>query len=121
MITVAELIESAEEIGPGVVADRRYLHQHPELGFQDENTARFVAERLHTFNLDAVQTGVAQTGVVGILHGGKGPGKCVLLRADMDALPIDELNDVPYKSENPGTMHACGHDAHTAMPSKRQN
>jgi amidohydrolase len=115
MVTIAELRESAEEIGPGVVADRRYLHQHPELGFQEENTSRFVAERLRTFNLDAVQTGIAKTGVVGILHGGKGPGKCVLLRADMDALPITELNDVPYKSENPGTMHACGHDAHTAM------
>ena len=115
MVSVAELRGIAEEIGPGVVADRRYLHQHPELGFQEENTARFVAERLRTFNLDAVQTGIAKTGVVGILHGGKGVGKCVLLRADMDALPITELNDVPYKSENPGAMHACGHDAHTAM------
>ena len=115
MVNVAVLRESAEEIGPGVVADRRYLHQHPELGFQEENTARFVAERLRSYNLDEVQTGIAKTGVVGILHGGKGPGKCILLRADMDALPITELNDVPYKSENPGTMHACGHDAHTAM------
>ena len=115
MVDIAEIIESAEEIAPGVIADRRYLHQHPELGFQEENTARFVAERLRTFNLDAVQTGVARTGVVGILHGGKGPGRCVLLRADMDALPITELNDVPYKSENVGSMHACGHDAHTAM------
>lgn len=115
MVDVAALREIAEEIGPGVVADRRYLHQHPELGFQEENTARFVAERLRTYNLDEVKTGIAKTGVVGILHGGKGPGKCILLRADMDALPITELNDVPYKSENPGTMHACGHDAHTAM------
>src|SRR5690348_16094266 len=115
MVTVAELRESAEEIGPGVVADRRYLHQHPELGFREENTARLVAERLRALNLDDLQTGVAKTGVVGILNGGRGPGKTVLLRADMDALPITELNDVPYKSENPGTMHACGHDAHTAM------
>jgi len=115
MVDYAALREFAEEIGPGVVADRRYLHQHPELGFQEENTARFVAERLQTFNLDEVRTGVAKTGVVGVLHGGKGPGKCVLLRADMDALPITELNDVPYKSENNGVMHACGHDAHTAM------
>ena len=115
MVTAAELVESAEEIAPGVIADRRYFHQHPELGFQEERTARRVIERLNALGLDHVITGVAKTGVVGVLHGGKGPGKCVLLRADMDALPITELNDVPYKSENPGVMHACGHDAHTAM------
>jgi amidohydrolase len=115
MVTVADLRESAEEIAPGVIADRRYLHQHPELGFHEENTARLVVERLRALNLDELQTGIATTGVVGVLHGGKGPGRTVLLRADMDALPITELNDVPYKSENPGTMHACGHDAHTAM------
>ncbi len=115
MVTAAELVESAEEIAPGVIADRRYFHQHPELGFQEENTARRVIERLNALDLDQIITGVAKTGVVGVLHGGKGPGKCVLLRADMDALPITELNDVPYKSENPGAMHACGHDAHTAM------
>src|SRR5947209_7417480 len=115
MVTAAELVESAEEIAPGVIADRRYLHQHPELGFQETNTARRVIERLNVLDLDEVQTGIAGTGVVGVLQGGKGPGRCVLLRADMDALPITELNDVPYKSENPGVMHACGHDAHTAM------
>ncbi len=115
MVTAAELMESAEEIAPGVVADRRYLHQHPELGFQETGTARLVAERLRALNLDEVRTGIAKTGVMGVLHGGKGPGKTVLLRADMDALPITELNDVPYKSENEGAMHACGHDAHTAM------
>ncbi len=115
MVTVAELRESAEEIAPGVVADRRYLHQHPELGFQEENTARLVIERLRALHLDDLQTGIAKTGVIGILHGGMGAGRCVLLRADMDALPITELNDVPYRSETPGVMHACGHDAHTAM------
>ena len=115
MATITEIREYAEEIGPGVIADRRFLHQHPELGFQEHETARFVEDRLRTYNLDEVQTGIAQTGIVGILHGGKGPGRCVLLRADMDALPITELNDVPYKSEHPGAMHACGHDAHTAM------
>ena len=115
MVTVAELRESAEEIAPGVIADRRYFHQHPELGFHEENTARRVIERLRALNLDELHTGIATTGVVGVLHGGKGPGRTVLLRADMDALPITELNDVPYKSENPGAMHACGHDAHTAM------
>src|SRR3569623_240579 len=73
MGTIAELRESAEEIGPGVVADRRYLHQHPELGFQEENTARFVAERLRGLGIEP-RTGVAKTGVVGLLRGGQ-PGK----------------------------------------------
>ena len=111
------LVEAAWEIGPQVVADRRYLHQHPELGYQEENTARFVAERLRELGIET-RTGVAKTGVVGLLQGTGNPlggGKTVLLRADMDALPIDELNDVPYKSQTPGIMHACGHDAHTAM------
>ena len=115
MVTVAELRESAEEIAPGVIADRRYFHQHPELGFREENTARRVIDRLRALDLDELQTGIATTGVVGVLRGGKGPGRTVLLRADMDALPIEEVNDVPYKSETPGVMHACGHDAHTAM------
>jgi amidohydrolase len=113
-VSLSALQREAEEILPGVVADRRYLHEHPELSFQEYETAKFVAERLTALGLDEVQTGVAQTGVVGILHGAK-PGKVVLLRADMDALPIDEANDVPYRSQRPGVMHACGHDAHTAM------
>ncbi len=113
MVKTLSLADAAWEIGPQVVADRRYLHQHPELGFQEENTARFVAGKLRGLGIETT-TGVAKTGVVGILHGGM-PGKTVLLRADMDALPIDELNDVPYKSATPGVMHACGHDAHTAM------
>jgi amidohydrolase len=107
------LADAAFELGPQVVADRRYLHQHPELAFQEEQTARFVAERLHSLGIEP-HTGIAKTGVVGLLQG-SGPGKTVLLRADMDALPIEELNDIPYKSETPGVMHACGHDAHTAM------
>ncbi|CAA9579117.1 MAG: N-acetyl-L,L-diaminopimelate deacetylase [uncultured Thermomicrobiales bacterium] len=113
MVTKLPLAEAAWEIGPQVVADRRYLHQHPELGFQEENTARFVAEKLRSFGIET-RTGVAKTGVVGLLRGDR-PGKTVLLRADMDALPIEELNDVPYKSGTPGVMHACGHDSHTAM------
>ncbi|HEU5328493.1 MAG TPA: amidohydrolase [Thermomicrobiales bacterium] len=107
------LADAAFELGPQVVADRRYLHQHPELAFQEEQTARFVADRLRSLGIEP-QTGVAKTGVVGLLQG-RAPGKTVLLRADMDALPIEELNDVPYKSQAPGVMHACGHDAHTAM------
>src|SRR5436305_14948409 len=103
------LAEAAWEIGPAVVADRRYLHQPPELGMPEENTARFVAEKLREFGIET-QTGIATTGVLGTLHGMQ-PGKTLLLRADMDALPIEELNAVLYKSENPGVMHACGHDA----------
>ena len=113
MVTRLSLLDAAWELGPQVVADRRYLHQHPELAFQEENTARFVADRLRELGIET-RTGIAKTGVLGLLRGGQ-PGKTVLLRADMDALPIDELNDVPYKSLNPGVMHACGHDAHTAM------
>ena len=96
-----------------VVLDRRHLHAHPELGFQEIETAGFVAERLRALGLE-VRTGVARTGVVALLRGAK-PGKTVLLRADIDALPIQEENDVPYTSRNAGVMHACGHDAHTAI------
>jgi amidohydrolase len=102
-----------KDVAEQAVLDRRHLHRHPELGFQEVETSKFVAERLRAHGLQ-VQTGIAQTGVVGTLRGGK-PGKVVLLRADMDALPIDELNDVPYKSQVAGVMHACGHDSHTAM------
>lgn len=108
------LMREVDEIMPGVVADRRHLHQHPELGFQEFETAKFIAERLRSLGLDDVQTEVGRTGVVGILRGGK-PGKVVALRADMDALPVEEENNVEYKSLNSGKMHACGHDAHVSM------
>lgn len=108
------LLREADEILPGVVADRRYFHEHPELGYQEFETSRIVAERLRGLGFDAVQTGIATTGVVGILNGSK-PGKVVALRADMDALPILEENDVEYRSKTDGVMHACGHDAHTAI------
>ncbi|HEU5327877.1 MAG: M20 metallopeptidase family protein [Thermomicrobiales bacterium] len=106
-------LDAAWEIGPEVVANRRYLHQHPELSFHEEQTSRFVAEKLRDLGIET-HTGIATNGVLGILRGAR-PGKTVLLRADMDALPIEELNDVPYKSQVPGVMHACGHDAHTAI------
>ena len=115
MVTASPaLAQDIDEILPGVIADRRHLHQYPELGFQEFETAEFVAERLRSLGLDDVQTEVGRTGVVGILKGGK-PGKVVALRADMDALPITELNDVDYRSKNDGVMHACGHDAHISM------
>ena len=105
--------QEVERLTPQLIEDRRYFHQHPELAFQEENTARVVAQRLRELGLE-VRTGVGRTGVVGVLRGGR-PGRTVLLRADMDALPIEEENDVPYRSQNPGVMHACGHDAHTAI------
>ncbi|HKK36592.1 MAG TPA: M20 aminoacylase family protein [Paracoccaceae bacterium] len=105
----------AEEL----TAWRRDLHAHPELGYEEERTAGIVAEKLRGFGFDAVETGIGGTGVVGILHGASGPAgsaeRRVLLRADMDALPMDERTGLPWASTNPGRMHACGHDGHTAM------
>ena len=92
---------------------RREFHQCPELGFRERVTANKVAEYLRNLGLE-VQTGIAETGVVGLLSGCK-PGKTLLIRADMDALPIEEANDVPYRSKNAGVMHACGHDGHMAI------
>lgn len=106
------LKDAVWELTPETIAVRRQLHMHPELGFQEFATSRLVAERLSALGLE-VQTGIAGTGVIGLLHGAR-PGKTVLLRADMDALPIDEANDVPYRSTTAGVMHACGHDGHTS-------
>ena len=92
---------------------RRDLHAHPELAFQEVRTSALVAERLAALGL-AVRTGVGKTGVLATLAGGS-PGRTVLLRADMDALPIQEENQVPYRSQVPGAMHACGHDCHTSI------
>ncbi|HWV24781.1 MAG TPA: amidohydrolase [Thermomicrobiales bacterium] len=107
--------DDIDEILPGVIADRRHLHQHPELAFEEHETAKFVVERLEQLGVEDIKTGVGRTGVTGLIRGRKGDGKVVMLRADMDALPILEENDVDYKSEVDGKMHACGHDAHTAM------
>lgn len=95
------------------IALRRDFHIHPEIGFNEHRTAGIVAARLRQLGLEVTE-GVGGTGVVGVLRGGK-PGPCVLLRADMDALPIQEENDWEWKSANSGLMHACGHDAHTAI------
>ncbi|MFQ5570600.1 MAG: M20 family metallopeptidase [Rhodothermales bacterium] len=101
-----------DELFPEVVRLRRTIHRNPELAFEEHETARLVAETLALLNLD-VQTGVAKTGIVATLRGGQ-PGPTVLLRADMDALPIQEESEVDFVSQNAGKMHACGHDAHTA-------
>jgi amidohydrolase len=95
-----------------VVANRRHLHSHPELSFHEVETSVFVANKLEELGLEYHK--MADTGLVALIKGDKPSDKVVALRADMDALPILEANDVPYKSQNPGVMHACGHDAHTS-------
>jgi amidohydrolase len=109
----AEIRAAVEALTPRLVETRRDLHRHPELGNRETRTEKVVADRLRQLGLE-VRDPVAKTGVVGILKGGR-PGPVVGLRADMDALPIQERNDVPYKSETPGVKHACGHDAHTTI------
>lgn len=109
---LAKIKTLAKDIFPQLQAMRHHLHQHPELSFQEHQTMAFVAEKLRSWGI-AFQAPVAGTGVVGIIEG-KDPGsRIVALRADMDALPIQEANQVPYASQHPGVMHACGHDVHT--------
>ena len=103
-----EIQASREE----TVSFRRDLHAHPELAFQEERTSQLVARRLRALGLD-VSTGAAGTGVIGLING-DAPGPTIMLRADMDALPIQEASDKAYASQTPGVMHACGHDGHTA-------
>ena len=110
------VINRIADLHSDITAWRRELHAHPELLFDVQRTAGTVAEKLKAFGCDEVVTGLGRTGVVGIIHGRKGSaGKTIGLRADMDALPIEEANNLPYKSTVPGKMHACGHDGHTAM------
>jgi amidohydrolase len=120
-ITEDQLDQAAKSIAPQVITWRRDFHQHPELGNRETRTSQAVAAHLKSLGLE-VRTGIAHTGVVGILKGGR-PGPVVALRADMDALPVTEMVDLPFKSvataeyrgEKVGVMHACGHDAHTAI------
>ena len=95
---------------------RRHLHAHPELLYDLDQTSAFVSERLREFGCDEVRTGIGRSGVVGVIKGRKGAtGRTIGLRADMDALPIVETTNLPYRSTVPGRMHACGHDGHTAI------
>src|SRR5437868_3190190 len=104
---------------PDIQAWRRDIHQHPEILYEVHRTAALVADRLREFGCDEVVTGLGRTGVVGVIKGnrpaGRGEVKVIGLRADMDALPIEEATNLPYASRTPGKMHACGHDGHTAM------
>ena len=117
----AEVAAAAQQLRPDVLAWRRDLHQHPELGNRETRTAQLVADHLRALGLE-VKTGIATTGVVAVLKGGK-PGPRIALRADMDALPVTEKTEVPFASkatatfrgETTGVMHACGHDAHTSI------
>ncbi|MCS6820274.1 MAG: M20 family metallopeptidase [Microscillaceae bacterium] len=103
----------AQQYYEQIVLDRRHLHAHPELSFKEKETARYIAERLKSIGLSP-QENIAGHGVVAVIEGKNPQRQCVALRADIDALPIIEKNEVPYKSKNEGVMHACGHDVHTA-------
>jgi hippurate hydrolase len=109
------IINRVAEFHPEMTEWRRDFHMHPELGFEEFRTAGIVADKLREFGCDEVVTGLAKTGVVGVIHGSKGPGRAIGLRADMDALPIEEATGLPHASTIPGKMHACGHDGHTTM------
>jgi amidohydrolase len=113
------IVNRVADLQPDIQAWRREIHEHPELLYDVHRTAAFVAERLREFGCDEVATGLGRTGVVGVIKGRKPAGKADIrvigLRADMDALPIEEATDLPYASKTPGLMHACGHDGHTAM------
>ncbi len=107
------MIRLSDDEQEELIATRRDLHRHPEIAFEEVRTSGLVADRLRSIGLTP-RTGIGGTGVTALLDGRK-PGKRVLLRADMDALPVHELNDVPYRSTVDGKMHACGHDGHTAI------
>jgi amidohydrolase len=113
------IVNRVADLQPDIQAWRRDIHQHPELLYDVHRTAAFVADRLREFGCDEVATGLGKTGVVGVIKGkkpaGKGDIRVIGLRADMDALPIEEETNLPHASKTPGKMHACGHDGHTAM------
>jgi amidohydrolase len=112
-VDLSRVRSQIQVLQPQVVEWRRQLHQHPELGFKEHLTAEFVSQKLQEWGIEH-QTGIAQTGIVATIASGK-PGQILAIRADMDALPIQEENEVPYRSQHDGIMHACGHDGHTAI------
>ena len=108
----SKIKSKAKELFPYLLETRRHLHQHPELSFKEIETAKFISEQLSKHNISH-QTGIVGTGIVALIKGKNPDKKCILLRGDMDALPINEKNEVSYKSKNEGVMHACGHDVHS--------
>ena len=113
MNDVSSLRDEIRALSDQLIADRRHFHQYPELGFEERETAAYVDKRLRSLGVET-QTDVAQTGVVGLIEG-RAEGRVVLLRADMDALPLTEETGAPYASQRAGVHHACGHDGHTAI------
>src|SRR5690606_5445964 len=119
--TTAEIDAAAAKLMPKIIEWRRHIHQYPELSNREVKTAKYVEDHLRALGLE-VRTGIAKTGVVGILKGGR-PGPVIGLRADMDGLPVTERNDLAFRSreiaeyndQTVGVMHACGHDTHVAM------
>lgn len=109
---IDQIKQLAQDIHQQVIGHRRHLHANPELSFREYETSAFVKARLHEMGLS--WESMADTGVVALIQGEKPSDQVIALRADMDALPINELNDIPYLSQNPSVMHACGHDAHTS-------
>ena len=111
MIDPGKIKDLSRKYASKILEIRRHLHEHPELSFKEYNTSAYIQSRLKEAGIP-FKNGYVETGIVAMIEGnGK---KTILLRADMDALPIDEKNEVPYRSKNPGVMHACGHDAHSA-------
>lgn len=110
---IEKIKQLAKEYAQDVIDIRRHIHAHPELSYEEYNTAKYVAEELKKIGIDPKEK-VADTGLTAVIEGKNPEKKVIALRADMDALPIKEANDVSYKSKNEGVMHACGHDAHTA-------
>lgn len=106
--------EQADAIFPEVVALRREIHRHPEIGRSEVRTSALIRQKLEEYGVDRIERPVP-TAVVALIQGRKGPGRCVALRCDIDALPVQEETGLPYASENPGFMHACGHDLHASM------
>src|ERR1043165_2095164 len=110
---INKIRSKAEAYFPDVQAIRHHIHSHPELSFQEHETASFISKQLANWGIKH-QAGVAGTGVVGIIEGRNRGKRCIELRADMDALPIHEANTIEYRSKNDGVMHACGHDVHSS-------
>ncbi len=109
------ILNRAAELQAEVTGWRRHLHENPEILYEVTETAAFIAEKLRSFGVDEIVTGIGQSGVVGIVNGRGGSGRTIGLRADMDALPVEEMTGRPWASKIPGRMHACGHDGHSAM------